>query len=284
MDTASTRRDQMTDLIEQIELNLRYVIDKILTAEFGFNWIECDIDDENKLIKNEVKDRVNIRYAEKPSRYGSKVNALLLEDVVYIISKPELWKKYFHQIFGLEWLNNNAFKHDFTPFIVGRNINFHSNVVSDKELKIAEYLSEKIKEGVKNYLKQNPDSKWPASHIIKLQDLTHGEIYFRPINNWRSQRAISDKTLMVGDTIKIQATVSGANGDDSDYTLEWIVGRFGNLVSINEEVIEYVLTDKDVDIKFIVACKITDNNNSWHRMTKFDDLYGIAYEIIPRRE
>jgi len=92
--TDSELRSICKERIEALEHWLRRLIDDVLTPLYGDYFMHADAKG-NRLIRGSLSQQVEERRAKEPSRYPRKIDAVLLEDAVDIICKPELFKNHF---------------------------------------------------------------------------------------------------------------------------------------------------------------------------------------------
>jgi hypothetical protein len=83
--------------IESLEHWLRRLIDDTLEPAYGDYFSHVD-KNGNRLIRSALSDQVDTRRAREPYRYPRKIDAVLLEDAIDIICKPELYKTHVADI------------------------------------------------------------------------------------------------------------------------------------------------------------------------------------------
>lgn len=80
--------------IEALEHWLRRLIDDLLAPTYEDYFVYVDAKG-NRLIRGSLSQQVERRRANEPTRYPRKIDAVLLEDAVDIICKPELFRLHF---------------------------------------------------------------------------------------------------------------------------------------------------------------------------------------------
>ena len=74
--------------IESLEIWARRLIDEKMTEKYGKNYIDFCLENGTPIIKKEVCNRVKQMQQKEPKRFPRVVDALLLDDIIYILCKP----------------------------------------------------------------------------------------------------------------------------------------------------------------------------------------------------
>jgi hypothetical protein len=282
-------RSQCKIMIENLETWLRNIIDIGLTAKYGANF--QDYRDENgiRLLSNRIIKEANLRYTSEPDRYPRFVDSLLLDDIVKIVCKHDIYKSTTEDYLKYAFPEGNSEALTFLNRLIPiRNKLYHSNPITNHEALRALCYSNDVISSIKlGYKEKNLDKEYNAPTIIRVEDLFGNQFNQTQIRRNSTGRGCCDTrkngtTVYVGEKINIQVEVDPSFSID-DYTINWIFDKkeesayaeIGNRIELSVE-------NKHVRTDFAIYCCIK-SIEKWHRCGDVDDCVSILYEIIPMK-
>jgi hypothetical protein len=272
--------------IESLEYWLRRLIDNSLSPIYGdyFSYID---ENGNHLIKKELANKVEKRKNNEPSRYPRNVDAILLEDAVSIICKPELFKKYFSIALKQAFPDGREEAKTFlNRLLEPRNNLAHANAISIRQAEQITCYSNDVIESLKNYYRElGMQQTYDVPLILKVTD-SFGNVFARNQCSNSASSGISlnfmDKPnmfLQPSDTLTLEVEVDPAFAVDS-YTITWTSTKPWLSTEFTGTRAVIPITDKQVGESFDVHCNII-SNKTWHRLNGVDDRLILYYKVLP---
>ena len=78
--------------IENLERWARRIIDECFEKQYGADWLECKTDNQEFLIKKELREKINNLKKQDNKRFIRTVDALFMEDIVYLMCTDKFYK------------------------------------------------------------------------------------------------------------------------------------------------------------------------------------------------
>jgi hypothetical protein len=276
-------RSVCRDRIEALEHWLRRLIDDTLTPVYGdyFNYTD---EKGNRLISSKLSEQVDDRRQKEPTRYPRKIDAVLLDDAVAIVCKPQLFNRHFRQALEGAFPHGEAEARTFlSRLLTPRNNLAHANAISSRQAEQIICYSNDVIDSLKTYytaLGMQQDYNVPL--IMKVMD-SFGNVFTR--NEFcdpsyaRSQILFIQKPeffLRPGDILSVEVEID-PSFDPESYTLTWktVFDTF-----YNHPKVLLPITEREVGQNFYIECTVT-SNKEWHRLTTCDDEVTIAYKVLP---
>ncbi|MBN4085198.1 hypothetical protein JYT89_02545 [Flavobacteriaceae bacterium AH-315-B10] len=280
-------RSECKVMIENLEIWIRNIIDKELTDKYGATFWEYENDIGNRLISKGFIREAKERYENEPERYPRFVDSLLLDDIIKIICKPDLYVSVFKQYLFNAFPDGNDVTRTFLNRLIPiRNKLYHSNPISYHEALQAMCYSNDIIASIKLcYIEKNMEKKYNAPTIIKISDSfgnQYNESQIKRNNTGRGHCDTRSKDLKVnvGDKIVIEVEIDPSFEPD-DYTVDWVFDKKNqSKFTENKNKIEITVENKHVRTDFAIYCSVTSIKD-WHRCGNVDDCVSLLYEIIP---
>jgi hypothetical protein len=277
--------------IESLEHWLRRLIEDTLTPIYDDYFAHVDLTTGNRLIKNSLTQQVESRRNQEPARYPRKIDAVLLEDAVDIICKPELFKQHFRNALEQAFPEGREEARTFLKrLLVPRNNLAHANAISMRQAEQIICYSNDVIDSLKEYYRNlGMQQSYNVPLILKVTD-SFGNVFTRSQCNQCHDGGISlifmdneHMFLRPGDTLTIEVEVDPAFEADS-YTLTWDSTKWwGGSTVVGTKVI-IPITNKEVGLQFDVVCRLI-SNNEWHRMSiGADDCLALYYKVLPSFE
>jgi len=280
-------RSECKIMIENLETWLRNIIDIELTAKYGANFQDYQDEHGKRLLSNGIIKEAKTRYVNEPDRYPRFVDSLLLDDIVKIVCKPDIYnsitKDYLKDAFPEGNSEALTFLNRLIPI---RNKLYHSNPISNHEaLRSLCYSNDVIASIKLGYKEKNMDKEYNAPTIIKVMDSFGNHFNQTQIRRNSTGRGGCDTRnigtkVSVGDKIIIQVEVDPSFSSD-DYSINWVFDKKDeSTYDEQENRLELTVENKHVRTDFAIYCSIK-SNEEWHRCGDVDDSVSILYEIIP---
>lgn len=272
--------------IESLEHWLRRLIDDTLTPVYG-DYFSYEDAAGNRLIKGSLAKQVSERQSREPSRYPRKIDAVLLDDAIDIICKPELYKNHFSAALVTAFPDGREEAKTFFGRIQApRNNLAHANTISARAAEQVLCYSNDVIESLKEHYKSiNMQQEYDVPLILRVTD-SFGQTFTR-----RELQMVHDGGICImysqdpnhflrpGDILTFEIEVDPAY-DPASYSVRWssAKGLDGNCSSA-KLVIE--IKDRHVGQSFDVQCRIT-SDKTWHRMSMgSDDFFMAWFKVLP---
>ena len=226
------------------------------------------------LIQQKIRCSIENRRLQSPLTYPRPIDAALLEDEIYMVCHEKLYKDYFRPYFELSYphCNKDQLRFMLDKLVKPRNCLMHSNPISIRQAEQVICYSNDVIESIKAHMeKLNLGREYNAPRIVKLSDSNGSAFHDAQIRRNATGRGhvqVSEFTsarLRAGEKISIEAEIDPSFSRD-DYRIEWTCaspapehsGYQGKRITI-------ALQECHVREDFTVYCKVTANNQSWHR-------------------
>lgn len=267
--------------IESLEIWARRLIDEKMTEKYGKNYIDFCLENGTPIIKKEVCNRVKQMQQKEPKRFPRVVDALLLDDIIYILCKPEFYKNLFQDAMKYSYPHGHDEARDFlTRLIPIRNSLSHSNHISMHQAEQAVCYSNDFIESIKIYEKERGKEKvWNIPRIIRITD-SLGNTFENPIDkNINSSIFIIEQKLYCGETYSIDVEIDSSFSENEydivwkDYTTE--IFEFHNKTHFIMK-----LSEKDVSESHGLSCLII-SHEKWHKYKFYDCKVDLLLTILP---
>ncbi|MBH2003041.1 MAG: hypothetical protein I8H98_12390 [Moraxellaceae bacterium] len=283
----SVIRSLCKEKIESLEHWLRRLIDDTLTPVYG-DYFSHEDASGNRLIKNTLAQQVATRRAAEPLRYPRNIDAVLLEDAVDTICKPDLFKNHFFPAMCEAFPDGRDEARTFLKrLLVPRNNLAHANAISARQAEQIICYSNDIIESLKSYYRaMGMQETYDVPLILRVTD-SFGNAFtrsqFQPCHDGGIMLMFLDQPQMhlrPGDTLTLELEVDPAY-DPNSYSIMWTSTKpWQNAPATGAKVVIPV-SNKQVGQQFEVQCRITTNRD-WHRMHMgADDFLIMYYKVLP---
>lgn len=266
--------------LENLEYWLRRIIDQQLSKEYGEDFINYKSPDGHFLLRSQIREKINLRIESYPDRFLRKIDASLLEHLIEIICKEDLYKKHFCQIFKDNFkCGRIQLKDVLSQLSETRNRIYHINPISIRQLEKAICYSNDVIESIKGYYtKMNLEKKFNVPTILSYSD-SFGQHFLREDIKIRTNCLIINNRkfeIYCYDTISMQIDIDPSFGQD-EYDIIW---NFDSIEIKNQKNIEITFKEKDVGEFRSVIVKII-SKKSWHKLNGCDDCLALQFTILP---
>lgn len=271
--------------IESFEKWARIIIDMKLKEQYGENYFNATISNEN-IIKKDIRDKANNMLQNHPDRFNKEIDTLFLEEIVYLLCKDKLYKNSFKSFLDIMYPDGKSEVRTFLKRLIPiRNKLSHSNPLSIREAEQCICYCNDFIEGVKKYFKMiGEDIVYNVPNAIKLID-SLGNIY--NLNNKESFKSIYVNHNPHNDLYKFEIgdrysawLELDPSFDKGEYTFRWTEGQ--TLLS-TEPRIDLEITEDLVNTQQAIYCTIK-STKSWHKYGTYDQQFAIVFQVLPPRD
>ncbi|WP_214510540.1 hypothetical protein [Pseudomonas brassicacearum] len=256
--------------IESLEHWLRRLIDDTLRPIYGDYFTHEDAAG-NRLVKSALAKQVAERQQREPSRYPRKIDAVLIDDAIEILCKPDLYKNHFRDPLLLAFPDGREEAKTFLNRIQApRNNLAHANSISARAAEqIICYSNDVIESLREHYKSLNMQQEYDVPLILRVTD-SFGQTFTREQIRQTHQGGISlpytgtaAHSLRPGDILTLEIEVDPAY-ESGSYTIAWSSTKQLNGV-LDKPKLVLTICEPHVGEKFDVQCRIK-SNRGWHRM------------------
>lgn len=284
----SDLRTGCKEAIEALELWLRRVIDMALRPDFGDDYVIATRNGQY-LFRRQLRCSIMKRRGQSPKVYPRPIDAALLEDEIYIVCLPGLYKDYFRPFFKASYphCSRDHLRFMLAKLVDARNRLMHSNPISVRQAEQVICYSYDIIEAIRAHAEElNMGQDYNAPRIVRLSD-SNGSVFhdaqIRRNATGRGHVQTSEFTstrLRAGDRLSIETEID-PSFPPCDYRIQWMYENpapeharyLGKRITIE-------LLECHVREDFTVYCKVI-SNQSWHRCGDVDDCVGLTYKVLP---
>ncbi|MBL9176596.1 MAG: hypothetical protein JNM65_00960, partial [Verrucomicrobiaceae bacterium] len=223
----------------------------------------------------------------EPLRYPRNIDAVLLEDAVDIICKPDLYQNHFKPALAEAFPEGrDEVKTFLGRLLVPRNNLAHANAISTRQAEQIICYSNDVIESLKGYYRKlGMHETYNVPTILKVTDSfgnSFSRSQFGSVHDGGIMRNFIDEPLFFlrpGDMLTLEVEVDPAF-DPTTYSITWASTKQWEGVLTDAKVI-IPITNKQVGQQFDVQCRIKSNKD-WHRMHMgCDDFLMLYYKVLP---
>ncbi|MBT2286947.1 hypothetical protein J7E78_25845 [Paenibacillus polymyxa] len=272
--------------LEMFEFWSRRIIDQKFTEKYGKDFINYQVRDGEFLLKKSIRDGVVGRYNSKPGRYSRYVDALLVEDIITILSHPILYKEIFREpLFNAYPDGKDEVRTFLSRLIPIRNNLSHANPISIRNAEqVVCYTNDFIDSLKSYYLKENIGMQYNVPLILKAIDSLGNEVY-RNKMNVSGIGVLWDTTknpmnfLRPGDIYRLEVEID-SSFNASEYTISWKLNHEEQRGFRNKPYYTIDILEKHVSLSLPIECEIK-TNKEWHKYNYYDDNLTIKLRVLP---
>lgn len=278
------------EAINSLELWLRNLIDKKLSIAYGADYFYAKNQNDQYVIKSELRKNIENRIKGQEERYPRKVDALLLDEEIEIVCHPVLYKEFFKSALEFSYPDGKEEVRTFLGQLIPiRNKLFHSNPISQREHeKVICYCHDVIDSIKDHYRNTNMEKEFNVPSILSITDSLGNVVHESQFIKLRKQRPVCTNkqlirnTLYVGEQLEIIVNIDETFPEDT-YETKWLYKNEGSVFTIKEQKGKRFfirLEEHHIREQFQIEC-IVKSNKSWHRFTEHDDMVVLNYKILP---
>jgi hypothetical protein len=250
-----------------------------LTKDFGTSYIQTAQLNGQPIFRNELRKHVADRVARQPSHYKREIDTLLLDHLVSVICKQDVFRTYFADPLKRSFPNGSEQLRTVLDRLVPiRNSLSHANPLSlhDAE-RVLCYCDDIIYALIQFYRDQGMANEFDAPSFTRFSDsLGHVE---HPQATRISFDYSKSCTLRSGDSIRLEVEVD-AHYAPEEYSINWVVANISRGEKAEGYSFSLTLLPRHVGETFTIVATLV-SQRPWHRHSNFDAHLVISYKVLP---
>jgi hypothetical protein len=273
--------------LEALEHWLRRLIDDTLSAKYGDYFSYAD-SSGNRIIKGSTAKDAIARRKREPQRYPRTIDALLLDEAIDLICKPQLFKDNFQAPLALAFPEGREEARTFLKRITSpRNNLAHANAIGLRQAEQIICYTNDVIDSLKTHYRQiGMEETYDVPLILKLTD-SFGNSYSRsqfslsPIGGiLMSFKDSKEMYLRPGDILTLEIEVDPSY-DTESYSIKWFSTKlWSDEPEVGHKTV-VPITLHHVGEQFHIHCEITAHRD-WHLLgAGTDDSLVVVYKVLP---
>jgi hypothetical protein len=279
-------RDYCHHNIDAFESWVRRLIDELFRIKYGSDYFDHHFSDDLPLVKKEIRQRIEQRMSDNPTRFPRKIDAILLEDVVYFLCRGDLYAEHFKNILEPFFSGRGEVRKVLERLIPIRNKLSHGNSISyhDAEQCVC-YTNDFISVFKDYYNKLGKSREYNVPTFIRVKDCFGNDVIVDSTNHYKIwfQFPLGPKVqLRSGDKYKLWVEID-PSFDSTLYEISWGVMYYRNDIIKKGigKIIEFAVENKHVSYSPTITVVLT-TSKEWHRHGTYDDIIEIHLdEVLP---
>ena len=273
--------------IEAFEKWARTIIDSELTKNLGVNYFDLELAPNVPVVKKSIRDKTAQMMRSNPQRFHRKIDTLFLDEIIYLLCRNDLYKRFFKDFLDLIYPDGNAEARTYLNRLVPiRNCLSHSNPISIRDAERCICYTNDFIDGVKQYFYDKGEERvFNTPNSIKLNDSLGNEFQLNKDTMFESICINRTGTTQLhqfhlGERYSAWLTLDPSFTPEQ-YTIEWHIecGRhLGNDSRLDIEIAEDMIRERCP-----IYCTIK-STKSWHRYRGYDQQFAIVFQVLPPEE
>lgn len=273
--------------IEAFEKWARTIIDSELTKNLGVNYFDLELAPNVPVVKKSIRDKTAQMMRSNPQRFHRKIDTLFLDEIIYLLCRNDLYKRFFKDFLDLIYPDGNAETRTYLNRLVPiRNCLSHSNPISIRDAERCICYTNDFIDGVKQYFYDKGEERvFNTPNAIKLNDSLGNEFQLNKDTMFESICINRTGTTQLhqfhlGERYSAWLTLDPSFTPEQ-YTIEWHIecGRhLGNDSRLDIEIAEDMIRERCP-----IYCTIK-STKSWHRYRGYDQQFAIVFQVLPPEE
>lgn len=273
--------------IEAFEKWARTIIDSELTKNLGVNYFDLELAPNVPVVKKSLRDKTAQMMRSNPQRFHRKIDTLFLDEIIYLLCRNDLYKRFFKDFLDLIYPDGNAEARTYLNRLVPiRNCLSHSNPISIRDAERCICYTNDFIDGVKQYFYDKGEERvFNTPNAIKLNDSLGNEFQLNKDTMFESICINRTGTTQLhqfhlGERYSAWLTLDPSFTPEQ-YTIEWHIecGRhLGNDSRLDIEIAEDMIRERCP-----IYCTIK-STKSWHRYRGYDQQFAIVFQVLPPEE
>ena len=273
--------------IEAFEKWARTIIDSELTKNLGVNYFDLELASNVPVVKKSIRDKTAQMMRSNPQRFHRKIDTLFLDEIIYLLCRNDLYKRFFKDFLDLIYPDGNAEARTYLNRLVPiRNCLSHSNPISIRDAERCICYTNDFIDGVKQYFYDKGEERvFNTPNAIKLNDSLGNEFQLNKDTMFESICINRTGTTQLhqfhlGERYSAWLTLDPSFTPEQ-YTIEWHIecGRhLGNDSRLDIEIAEDMIRERCP-----IYCTIK-STKSWHRYRGYDQQFAIVFQVLPPEE
>lgn len=272
--------------IESLEKWARLLLGKVLTKEYGADFIHSKNPDGNLNFKKSLVEKADRMIADEPGRFPTPLDTLFLEDIVYLLTRKDIFELMKPTAIDFYPEGKEELRTFLERVIPIRNKLSHTNPFSVRDAERAVCYSNDFTDFVKQYFaKNNMEKEFNIPMILKVTDSLGNE----KISDGKEPNGIMSISLTDPTTKEKKVFYKGEQFSvilemdpsfpEGDYDINW-PKMDGVEVHENGKKIIVTIGDNLIGEETSLCCRIV-SHNTWHRYNSYDQTLLIRFKAIP---
>lgn len=271
-------RNSAKETLESLEHWSRRIINDNFVEKYGIDYFDYKFENGESLIKNDILKNIADRKKENPKRFPRKIDAILMEDIVYFFCKDSFYREFFKEILEKDFSGQDEVRSRLEVLKYIRNKLYHGNPISYREAEKAICYSHDFIDCYKAYyIKIGKEQEYNVPFFIKVED-SLGRCGYRDETKIEKLSLPYENTkFRPNDVYKIWVDVD-ANFPEDFYEITWWM--HDKKVATGKEFVFIPTVDMVSSMQF-VYCSLT-TKREWHKYRTQDDGFNtLVGEILP---
>ena len=253
----------------------------------GVNYFDLELAPNVPVVKKSIRDKTAQMMRSNPQRFHRKIDTLFLDEIIYLLCRNDLYKRFFKDFLDLIYPDGNAEARTYLNRLVPiRNCLSHSNPISIRDAERCICYTNDFIDGVKQYFYDKGEERvFNTPNAIKLNDSLGNEFQLNKDTMFESICINRTGTTQLhqfhlGERYSAWLTLDPSFTPEQ-YTIEWHIecGRhLGNDSRLDIEIAEDMIRERCP-----IYCTIK-STKSWHRYRGYDQQFAIVFQVLPPEE
>ena len=273
--------------IEAFEKWARTIIDSELTKNLGVNYFDLELAPNVPVVKKSIRDKTAQMMRSNPQRFHRKIDTLFLDEIIYLLCRNDLYKRFFKDFLDLIYPDGNAEARTYLNRLVPiRNCLSHSNPISIRDAERCICYTNDFIDGVKQYFYDKGEERvFNTPNAIKLNDSLGNEFQLNKDTMFESICINRTGTTQLhqfhlGERYSAWLTLDPSFTPEQ-YTIEWHIECGRHLG--NDSRLDIEIADDMIRERCPIYCTIK-STKSWHRYRGYDQQFAIVFQVLPPEE
>lgn len=272
--------------IEAFEKWARTIIHNELANDLGAGYFDMELAPDVPVVKKDIRDKADVMLKNNPQRFKRKIDTLFLEELIYLLCRNDLYKKYFKEFLDPIYPDGNAEVRTFLKRLIPiRNSLSHSNPISIRDAERCICYTNDFIDGVKRYFYEKGDERvFNTPNAIKLNDSLGNEFYLNKDKSFELIYIHREGTQQLyqfhlGEKYSAWLTLDPSY-DLGEYIFNWNIGgrKVGDSSRLDIEITEDMIRERCA-----IYCTIK-STKSWHRYNGYDQQFAVMFQVLPPDE
>ncbi len=282
-------KDYCRHKLDTFENWSRRLIDEALRDHYGDNYFDYLGEDNQPLVKSEIKRRVEDMTNKEPGRYPRKIDGIYLDDIGYFFCKNEIYDKCFKSIFEQFYSGNNEIRNVIKRLVDIRNKLSHGTTISIHEAEQCICYTDDLIELLKKYYRnKGKEREYNVPLFLRFKDSLGNDIIRKEYEKeWEihfngyygdSEPVIK---LRAGECYKLWVEVD-SSFDSSFYDVRWRIRQIMEIISEGKgTAVEFFPNNTNVSYSPKIEIMLITKRD-WHRFQKVDDIVSVSFaDVLP---
>ena len=273
--------------LEAFEKWARTIIHNELVTELGENYFDLELSPGVPVVKKEIRLKTEEMMRNHPQRFRGKIDTLFLDEIIYLLCRNDLYKRFFKKFLDFIYPDGNAEARTYLNRLVPiRNCLSHSNPISIRDAERCICYTNDFIEGVKQYYYEKGEERvFNTPNAIKLNDSLGNEI---PLNKDKSFESICINKagtsnlyqFNVGEKYSVWLTLDPSFTSEQ-YTFNWHI-ECGRKLGTSSR-LDIDITEDMIRERCAIYCEVK-STKSWHHYNGYDQQFAVVFQVLPPNE